>query len=138
MAESREYEVEVRTAPDQAWRALTDPELTQQYFFGTRVESDFTPGSPIAYKNEQGGADVTGEVLEVEDERKLETTFQPAWAPSVEGRDPDRITWEIEPQGDYTRVKIVHHGFDPNSPGADQIDAGWKDTLERLKSTLEG
>src|SRR3712207_4827951 len=102
MAESREYEVEVRTAPDQAWRALTDPELTQQYFFGTRVESDFTPGAPIAYKNEQGGADVTGEVLEVEDERKLETTFQPAWAPSVEGRDPDRITWEIEPQGDYT------------------------------------
>ncbi len=137
-AEAREYEVQVDAPPERVWEAITEPDLTERYFFGTRVESDFEPGAPIAYRNAEGGADVTGEVLRVEPSRRLETTFQAAWSPAVEGRDPDRVAWEVEPADGGTHVRLVHHGFDPSSPGADQIDAGWRDTLARLKETLEG
>ncbi len=32
-------------SPDDVWRALTDPDLVERYFLGTRVESDWHPGA---------------------------------------------------------------------------------------------
>ena len=32
------------------WQALTDPELTKEYYFGCEAISDWTVGSPLAFK----------------------------------------------------------------------------------------
>jgi uncharacterized protein YndB with AHSA1/START domain len=37
------------------WQALTDPELIQQYFFGTQTESNWQKGSPIYFRGEWDG-----------------------------------------------------------------------------------
>src|SRR5919202_949788 len=97
---SRVYETDIRATPERVWQALTDPELTRQYYFNTRVESDWTPGSPIRYRNPQGGVDLEGEVLEVDPPRRLVTTFRPAWAPDMAGAPPSTLTWEIIPGGE--------------------------------------
>lgn len=33
------------SSPSEVWDALTNPDLTQRYWFGTRIESDWKPGS---------------------------------------------------------------------------------------------
>jgi len=43
-------EVEVNSSPENVWRALTDPEYTQRYFFGCRVSSNWNAGDSIAFK----------------------------------------------------------------------------------------
>lgn len=30
----------IRSTPDKVWKALTDPEITQRYWFHTRIEPD--------------------------------------------------------------------------------------------------
>ncbi len=131
------YEVEIRASPERVWQSLTDPELTQQYYFHTRVESDWTPGSSVRYRNAQGGVDLEGEVLEFDPPRRLVTTFRPAWAPDVAGSAPSTVSWEITPGGDMSRLTLTHTGLDPSSPGADQILQAWGPTLSGLKSVLE-
>ncbi len=40
-------EIEVAASPGDVWKALTDPDVIATYFFGSRVETDWRPGSSI-------------------------------------------------------------------------------------------
>ncbi len=48
------YEVYIRTAPEKLWHAITDAKITQKYFFGALVESDWKVGSSYVCKSEAG------------------------------------------------------------------------------------
>ena len=62
---SHVYVVYIRATPERIWDALTQSEFTQQYFYGSTVESDWTPGS--AYIHEiDGETAIVGEVLVAE------------------------------------------------------------------------
>src|ERR1700687_994126 len=41
----KDFEIYIQTTPERLWEAIVDPELRQQYTFGVRVESEWTPGS---------------------------------------------------------------------------------------------
>ena len=49
------YEIYIRATPERIWQALTDSELVKRYYFGSVIESDFQPGSPIIYKQPDTG-----------------------------------------------------------------------------------
>lgn len=136
--EPRSYDVQVDAAPERVWQALTDPEMTQRYYFGTRVESDWSQGSSVRYRNAQGGVDLEGEVLEFDPPRRLSTTFRPTWAPDVEGTPPSTVVWSVEPSGSGSRLTLTHQGFDWSSPGADMIHGAWQQTVAGLKQAVEG
>ncbi|HEX8079101.1 MAG TPA: SRPBCC family protein [Jatrophihabitans sp.] len=133
----RVYETEVLATPERIWQALTDPGVTEQYFFGTRVESDWSDKAPIRYRNAEGGVDADGEILEASENRRLSYTFRPAWSPSSQAVKPGTVSWEIEPSGRASKVTLTHDGFDFDSPGGDQVDSGWVLTLSSLKALLE-
>ncbi|MCB0064309.1 MAG: metalloregulator ArsR/SmtB family transcription factor, partial [Caldilineaceae bacterium] len=48
------YRIFIQTTPERLWQALTDGDITQQYYFGTRVQSDWQPGSPYNYHYDTG------------------------------------------------------------------------------------
>lgn len=135
--EPRSYDVQVNASPERVWQALTDPEFTQQYYFNTRVESDWKRGSPVRYRNPQGKVDLEGEVLEHEPPRRLVTTFKPAWAPGMSGIPPSTVTWEVQQNGAGSRLVLTHSGFDWASPGADMVHGAWQQTMTGLKNVLE-
>ncbi len=128
------YEVFIRTTPERLWQALTDGELTRQYYFGCRVASDWRPGSPYRLVDAEGDAMVTGENIEVDPPRRLVQTFDAPWAPELGRTGPSTITWEIEPMGDVCKLTLVHDGVDPVRRG---IVTGWAQILSGLKTLLE-
>src|SRR5918992_5359742 len=105
------YEVYIRATPERIWQAITDPELTRQYYFGTLVQSDWQPGSPLRYDYPDGRLVADGEVLEVDPPRRLVTTFHATWSEEVKADPPARVTWEIEPAGDSSRLSVVFDDF---------------------------
>ena len=40
----------IASTATRVWDALTDPEITQQYWFDTRIESDWKVGSKVIYR----------------------------------------------------------------------------------------
>ena len=67
---------EIHARPEEVWTALTDPELIARYMFGSKVETDWQPGSPIVWKGEYEGKpyEDKGEVRAVDPQRRLEVT----------------------------------------------------------------
>jgi uncharacterized protein YndB with AHSA1/START domain len=131
------FQVYLRTSPDALWRAIGDPEVTQLYFNGTRVDSDLRPGERIAYWR---GDDlvVEGKVLEVEPPRKLVTTWAFRGSPDMRDDPPSRVTWEIEPVGLETcKLTLVHNDFPGETPTFQSVKSCWPLVLSSLKSLLE-
>jgi len=134
------YQIYIRTTPERLWQALIDGDMTRQYYFGCRVASDWTPGSPYRLVDDAGAALVAGENIEVNPPRRLVQTFGAQGAPEVGREGPSTVTWEIEPLGNAgqtCRLTLVHEGIDPTSARGKELAAGWAQILSGLKTLLE-
>jgi len=128
------YQIYIRTTPERLWQALTDGEITPQYYFGTRVESTWKPGDDYqyVYATDEGGVMIKGKVVEIDPPNKLVTTFTPAW---VEGDQPETtVIFEIEQVGATCKLTLTHQGLAPTNTG---IIDGWSQILSGLKTYLE-
>ena len=135
MAESPKhvYEVYLRAKPEEVWRAITDSELTKQYYYDNTVESDWTPGSPIVYRNPDGTEAITGEIVEADAPRRLVHTF---FFPGT-NESPSRCTWTIEPRGEATLLILTHDDFDGETDTFKSVAHGWVPVLSGLKTLVE-
>jgi uncharacterized protein YndB with AHSA1/START domain/DNA-binding transcriptional ArsR family regulator len=130
------YEVYIRTTPERLWQAITDPAVTEAYYFNSRIQSDWQPGSPFEMRQADGRLDIDGEVIEAEPPRKLVHSFNLRWDPDVND-PPSRVTWEITPMGETCRLSLVHDGFASETRTFSETGGGWSLILSSLKSLLE-
>ena len=108
------FEIYIKATPERIWEALTDNDLRRQYSFSV---------------------DASGETIEAEPPRRLVQTMVAEWSDEVRREGPSRITYEIEPRGDMSRLTVTH---DQLREGAnDQLYGGWPMILSSLKSLLE-
>jgi uncharacterized protein YndB with AHSA1/START domain len=95
-------------------------------------------------------ADPDQVVLESDPFRRLSYTwhsFTPEWAEAHDVSDNhlakiaaeprSRVTLDIEPQGDYVRLTVVHDGFEPGGAVLPGISEGWPLLMSSLKTFLE-
>jgi uncharacterized protein YndB with AHSA1/START domain/DNA-binding transcriptional ArsR family regulator len=127
------YEVYIAATPERVWAALTDSELTKQYYYGNTVESDWKPGSPMIYRNPDGTESIQCEVVEADAPRRLVHTF---FFPGTE-ETPSRCTWTIEPRGEATLLTLIHDEFDGETTTFKSVGHGWVPILSGLKTLLE-
>ena len=130
------FEIYIRTTPQRLWEAITDADIRAKYNFGSRIESDWTPGShfEMVHPNADGLLG-EGENLEVDPPRRLVQSMRALWGPEVIAEGTTRVTWEIEPVGDSCRLTVTH---DQLREGAnDQLFGGWTMILSGLKTWLE-
>jgi uncharacterized protein YndB with AHSA1/START domain len=125
------FMIYIRTTPEALWRALTDGDLTQRYYFATRVESTWQPGAAYSYTGENGKL-IEGEVIEVDPPRRLVTTFKPLWMGEMPA---SRVTFEIEPEGAVCKLTLTHD--DLERPLGGGLFDGWSRILSDLKTLLE-
>lgn len=132
------FRIFIRATPEDVWKAITDPDFTEKYYYGTRVDSTLATGDAFAYRSAEDGAVVLdGEVIESDPPRRLVQTFRALWTEDMAAEPPSRVTWEIEadPNG-LTQLTIVHDRLD-ESPATAEAIAGWHYILSGLKTLLE-
>jgi uncharacterized protein YndB with AHSA1/START domain len=132
------YTVFIKATPERLWRAITDGAETERYYYGTRVESDWAPGSRVAYLYPDGRVAADGDVLEIDPPRRVVMTFHARWDPEVEAEGPVRHTWAIEPDDDGTcRLTVTTSGIVPGSRRATEFGDGMAWIVSGLKSFVE-
>ena len=130
------YVIYIASTPEKIFKALTDANMSEQYWVGNRVVSDWTIGAPFALKLKREAKDVTGKVLEYDPPRRLAYSFRAAHD-GMEAEPPSRVTFELEPQKDQVKLTIVHDTFEPGSKALESVSRGWPLVLSSLKSYLE-
>lgn len=134
------FEIYIRTTPERLWQALTEGEMTRQYYFGSAVASSWQPGAGYHYPNPEGGDYIAGEILECDPPRRLVATFRPLWlvdTTDAVATPPTLVRWEIEPMGDVCKLTLVHEGLAPDTALTRDIIEGWGKILSGLKTLLE-
>jgi uncharacterized protein YndB with AHSA1/START domain/DNA-binding transcriptional ArsR family regulator len=122
----------IKTTPQKLWEALTNPEMTRQYYYGGRVQADLRVGGRFYYLDPKGEVNLDGEVLEIDPPRKLVTTFTASWSPP-EGQTT-RVMYEIEPMGAICKFTVTHFDYEKAMAG---IETGWPIIIAGLKTWLE-
>ncbi|MDX6513646.1 MAG: hypothetical protein QOE36_3150 [Gaiellaceae bacterium] len=134
------YQVFIKATAEEIFEAITKPEFTRQYFYGSRADFDLRPGG--AYRGLSGESEdvlVEGEVIEVDPPRKLVHTWRALYDPETATEDPSRVSWEIEPQeGGFSKLTVVHDQLEGAPKTAENVSgAGWMMVLSGLKTLLE-
>jgi uncharacterized protein YndB with AHSA1/START domain/predicted transcriptional regulator len=130
------YVVYIRTTADALWRALTEPELTRQYFHGTDFRSSLRLGESIEYVLTRDGESrvaVRGEILVIEPPQRLSYTFRFA----SNDDPPTEVHYEIEPVGEMVKLTVRHVGFPGENATYRDTQEGWPPILSGLKTLLE-
>ncbi len=121
----------IRTTPAKLWDALTNPEMTRQYYYNSRVITDLKVGGKFAYEAPSGEINLDGEIIEIVPEKRLVTTFKASWAPDGEHT---RIMFEIEPMGEACKLTMTHYDYEKSKAG---VEMGWPIIVAGLKTLLE-
>jgi uncharacterized protein YndB with AHSA1/START domain len=131
------YEVYIRTTPEKLWQAITDPEMTKQYFYGTAIDSSLRPGTPLNRLHPDGSAMLEGEVIEVVPLRKLVHTFIHREPNPADQDPPSKVTCEIEPLDEVCKLTLTHEHYRGESVTYKGTLTGWNPVLSGLKTLLE-
>lgn len=132
-------EVDIEASPDEVWTALTDPQQIQRYMFGSQVETDWRPGSPITWQGEYQGKAYAdkGEILEVEPKRRLKMThFSPLSGQDDVPENYHRLVYELDERGGRTHVSLSQDG-NPTEDAAEHARRNWASMLDGLKKVVE-
>jgi uncharacterized protein YndB with AHSA1/START domain len=144
-----EKSIDIDVSPSKVWAVLTKPELTREWatMFGAAgpIESDWRPGSRVAWRNADGKVYVEGRVTDAQRDRRLQFTvrdvnrdMQP-----VSGREEDDITqtYTLRDDGGRTHLATAHGDFSKLANGAQllpRVIELWDALLPKLKALSEG
>ena len=133
------YSVFVRATQEQVWDAITKPEFTARYFYGSVIDSTFEPGAPyLGWAEDRSQQYVEGEVLESEPPHRLVHTWRALYDQETAVEPASRVTWEIEAAGEHvTKLTVVHDELDASPKTAANVAGGWSYILSGLKTLLE-
>jgi uncharacterized protein YndB with AHSA1/START domain len=128
--------------PEKVWRYLTEAELRREWFMGG---TDATPGGEFELLNDHDnlsdepnvpypesyapykGRTWNERVLRFEPPHLLETTFQ--------GGQNGRVTFELFPEGERTRLILTHSGIQSGT-GFQDFGGGWNSHMIVLQERL--
>jgi uncharacterized protein YndB with AHSA1/START domain len=133
------YSLFIRATPEQIWEAITKPEFTAKYFYGSLVETTLAPGAPYnGWSPDHSQLWVDGVIEEAEAPTKLSHTWRALYDEETAAEEFSRVTWEIEPaDGGVSKLTVVHDRLEGAPKTAANVAGGWMYILSGLKTLLE-
>lgn len=132
------YVTYIRTTPEKLWSALTDDvEFMKQYWFGTRCESEWRPGSSWRMVHSDGSVSDAGEIVEADRPRRLVIRWKHQRNPELAAEGESLCMMDLEPTGPAVRLSITHTIEREPSKLIGAVSGGWPKIISNLKSLLE-
>jgi len=131
------YVTYIRTTPEKLWDALTKPEFTRAYWFGTAQDCAWEAGSPWRLMFSDGRVGDTGEVVEIDRPRRLVLKWRNEFRPELKDEGYSRATFVIEAASDMVKLTVTHEMDRDGSKFIEAVSNGWPSVLASLKSLLE-
>jgi uncharacterized protein YndB with AHSA1/START domain len=128
----------IAATPEQIWNALTDGAMSKKYFFGLRIESDWTVGSHWTLWKADGRVDCAGTVLESVPGKRLAMTWRVEWIEEMRNLPETLVTYDLDRIGGSVRLTLgEYHQGEIDEKMLAGGRAGWPAILSGLKTLVE-
>jgi len=127
------YEILIRADADQVWQALTDPAMTERYYYGMRIEGELTTGTQYSYTGEDRTG-IVGDIVEAVPGKRLVTTFRALFDENGRDEPASRVTYELEPNEAGTLLRLIHDELADSPATSASVGGGWPGILFGLQS----
>ena len=114
-----------------------EPEFTRQIWSETWQDCEWKPGASWRLMIPDGRVGDSGEVLEIEPQKRLVLSWRNEFRPELRAEGYSRFTLELEQQGECVKLTIIHAMDRPESKLIDAVSNGWPMILASVKSLLE-
>ncbi len=118
---------------EKVWEALTTPEIINQYYLRPIHTLELKKGGKILYGEDGKNIRISGEILEIEEMKKLAHSF----SFTSLSDPPTRVTYEIGEMGEMALLIWTHDQFPAENKSYQNISYGWDVILSNLKTLLE-
>ena len=135
-----EYVTFISATPEKVWDALTKSEHTEQYFFGTAIQSDWKVGSRVQYSRDEPVE--YGEILRIDPLNEMTYTWENDADETVR-TNPTIVTFKVKDMGGgVVKLTLIHENLVESDYEADSntfqgYNNGWPFIMSNLKSYLE-
>lgn len=132
------YKAYINGTQGEVWEAITNPDMTQQYFYGTRVASDWEVGSSMNYYY-AGSGDLAsdGTIIAVDAPNRIEFTFHARWDPELVTEGPVREIWRLAEVNGMTELTVELFDAPVGSKTLEDFSSGFPYIVSGLKSLVE-
>lgn len=131
--------INVNAPAAQVWKALTDPEIVKQYFFGTLQKSDWKKGSPITWSGEWEGKtyEDKGQILDIDPGKFVKYSY---WS-SMSGTEdkPENyqdVSYTLTEKGRVTTLDITQ-GNIKDEKTKEHSEQNWQSIFGAMKDMVE-
>jgi uncharacterized protein YndB with AHSA1/START domain len=132
------YKTTIKAPVEKVWDALINPEMVQQYFFGSSQETDWKVGSPIKWSGEYEGQayEDKGQVLEFKPNKTLSYSYLSNWSGL-----PDKpenylfVQYTVKEVADGTELTVTQSNYDEEK--AQHSAENWAVVIDGLKKLVE-
>lgn len=131
------YVTYIRTTPKKLWEALLKPEFTRKYWCNTWQDCEWKVGASWKIMIPDGRVADSGEIVEIEPERKLVLTWRNEFRPELRAEGYSRLTYEIAQENEMVKLTVTHQADQPDSKLIKAVSGGWPMILASLKTLLE-
>ncbi len=131
------YQVIINVSPSVVWTAITEGDITEKYFYGTRVESTWKEGERITYAYPNGDLAAEGTILSIDPGRMVDMTFQALWDEALIAEGPAREIWRVDDFGGATKLTIELYDTPAGSKTHTDFVSGFAYIVSGMKTLLE-
>ncbi|HRW19724.1 MAG TPA: SRPBCC domain-containing protein [Dermatophilaceae bacterium] len=132
------YETFIRADRETVWAAITEPEWTRQYFFGTGVTEPMHAGHAFLSILPDGEPAVDGAVEVFDPPSRLVQTWHVRYDEAMAAEPAGRVEWTLTEAGPgLTRLRVVHGDLAASPLTWANVRRGWYWVLDSLKSLVE-
>lgn len=131
------YQVIINVSPAIVWNAIIDGDITENYFYGTRVESIWEEGAEIKYLHGDGGVASEGVILAIDPGTMVDMTFQALWDEDLIAEGPAREIWRVEDFNGAAKLTIELYDTPQGSKTYSDFTVGFPYIVSGMKTYLE-
>ena len=131
------YKTFINATSEEVWEAITDPDKTAQYYYGTRVESDWEAGSAINYRYPDGRLASDGEILSIDPAKRIEFTFRALWDAELKAEGPAREVWNLAEVNGMVELTVELYDIAEDSKTFNDFTNGLPYIISGLKTLVE-
>ena len=138
MIAQHQYEVYIRATPAEVFAAITDPELTRQYFHGTSFDHPPVQGERYSTSVADGRPAVDGTIEVLDPPHRMVQTWHVLYDAAMAAEPVSRVEWIVEEAAPgLTRLRVLHGDLAQSPLTWRSVRHGWVWVLDGLKSLLE-